>query len=182
MQHRSDTVCARHQTKSQPRQSRIISASMGTGPSWAKDSSKAAAMINARSETAARKPTFCDALKFRRCLIPADGFYEWQRIGKAKQPYCFEVNRAELFSFAGLRETWNDTSGSVARSGHNGYDCGRGILDAIRCSADAVASLSVRGTVETWFQGHPPRLVQRQDHGTVTFTVPAFLVTPSALA
>ena len=57
----------------------------GLVPSWAKDSSKAAAMINARSETAARKPTFCDALKFRRCLIPADGFYEWQRIGKAKQ-------------------------------------------------------------------------------------------------
>src|ERR1039457_3785978 len=54
----------------------------GLVPSWAKDSSKAAAMINARSETAASKPTFCDALKFRRCLIPADGFYEWQKVGK----------------------------------------------------------------------------------------------------
>jgi len=83
----------------------------GLVPSWAKDSSKAAAMINARSETAAIKPAFCDALKFRRCLIPADGFYEWQKLGKTKQPYCFEVNRGELFSFAGLWETWNDLSG-----------------------------------------------------------------------
>ncbi len=59
----------------------------GLVPSWAKDLSKAAAMINARSETAASKPAFCDALKFRRCLIPADGFYEWARLGKVKQPY-----------------------------------------------------------------------------------------------
>src|SRR5208283_6222965 len=57
-------------------------------PSWAKDSSAAAKMINARSETAATKPAFRDALKSRRCLIPADGFYEWAKTGKAKQPYC----------------------------------------------------------------------------------------------
>jgi putative SOS response-associated peptidase YedK len=80
----------------------------GLVSSWAKDPSKAAGMINARSETAAGKPAFCDAMKFRRCLIPADGFYEWRKVGKAKQPYCFEVNGGELFSFAGLWETWND--------------------------------------------------------------------------
>jgi putative SOS response-associated peptidase YedK len=85
----------------------------GLIPSWAKDSSKAATMINARSETAATKPAFCDSLKFRRCLIPADGFYEWQKIGKAKQPYCFEVKQGELFSFAGLWETWNEPSGKI---------------------------------------------------------------------
>ena len=49
-------------------------------------------MINARSETAATKPAFRDPLKFRRCLIPADGFYEWKRTAKRKQPFCFEVN------------------------------------------------------------------------------------------
>ena len=63
----------------------------GLVPSWAKDSSAAARMINARSETADTKPAFCDALKFRRCLIPTDGFYEWEKNGSAKQPYCFEV-------------------------------------------------------------------------------------------
>lgn len=80
----------------------------GLVPSWTKDASQAASMINARSETAASKPAFVDALKLRRCLIPADGFYEWQKLGKGKQPYCFEVNRGELFSFAGLWETWNN--------------------------------------------------------------------------
>jgi putative SOS response-associated peptidase YedK len=59
----------------------------GLIPSWAKDTSVAAGMINARSETASAKPAFRDALQSRRCLIPADGFYEWVRTGKAKQPY-----------------------------------------------------------------------------------------------
>src|ERR1700687_139889 len=72
----------------------------GLIPSWAKDSSVAAGMINARAETASIKPAFRDALKSRRCLIPADGFYEWMRTEKTKQPYCFEVGDGELFAFA----------------------------------------------------------------------------------
>jgi len=68
-------------------------------------------MINARSETASTKPAFRDALKSRRCLIPADGFYEWKRDGKSKQPYCFEVNKGELFAFAGLWDRWKDPTG-----------------------------------------------------------------------
>jgi putative SOS response-associated peptidase YedK len=84
----------------------------GLIPSWAQDSSVAAQMINARSETAATKPAFRGALKFRRCLIPADGFYEWLRTGKSKQPYCFEVNDGQLFAFAGLWDRWRDPSGN----------------------------------------------------------------------
>jgi putative SOS response-associated peptidase YedK len=80
----------------------------GLIPSWAKDASVAARMINARSETAGTKPTFRDPLTNRRCLIPADGFYEWQRTGKVKQPYCFEVNDGELFAFAGIWDRWTD--------------------------------------------------------------------------
>jgi len=64
----------------------------GLMPSWAEDSSVAAKMINARSESAATKPAFRDPVKFRKCLIPADGLYEWMRTEKSKQPYCFEVN------------------------------------------------------------------------------------------
>jgi putative SOS response-associated peptidase YedK len=69
-------------------------------------------MINARSETSGTKPAFRDALKSRRCLIPADGFYEWKRDGKTKQPYCFEVNDGALFAFAGLWDRWKNPSGN----------------------------------------------------------------------
>jgi putative SOS response-associated peptidase YedK len=87
---------------------------MGWGlvPHWAQDASVAARTINARSETAAEKPAFRDPIRFRRCLIPADGFYEWARKGTSKQPYCFEVNEGELFAFAGLWDGWKDASGN----------------------------------------------------------------------
>jgi len=88
----------------------------GLIPSWAKDSSGAAKMINARSETAGTKPAFRDALKSRRCLIPADAFYEWGRTGNAKQPYCFEVNEGELFAFAGIWDCWKDLSGNAVET------------------------------------------------------------------
>jgi putative SOS response-associated peptidase YedK len=88
----------------------------GLIPSWAKDSSVAASMINARAETASTKPAFRDAMKSRRCLIPADGFYEWMRTGKAKQPYCFEVHEGELFAFAGIWDRWKDPSGQWVTS------------------------------------------------------------------
>jgi putative SOS response-associated peptidase YedK len=88
----------------------------GLVPHWAKDSSVAASTINARSETATTKPAFRDPLKFRRCLIPADGFYEWKRMGASKQPYCIEVNNGELFAFAGLWDGWRDPSGEWTRT------------------------------------------------------------------
>ena len=81
--------------------------------SWARDSSVAAKMINARSETASMKPAFRDALQVpesRRCLSPADPFYMWKRIGKSKQPYCFEVNEGDLFAFAGIWDRSKDAS------------------------------------------------------------------------
>ena len=88
----------------------------GLIPSWSKDPSAAAQMINARAETAARKPAFRDAMKSRRCLIPADGFYEWSRTANGKQPYCFEVNEGKLFSFAGLWDRWKNASGNTVET------------------------------------------------------------------
>jgi putative SOS response-associated peptidase YedK len=84
----------------------------GLVPSWAKDATGGARMINARSETAAEKPAFRELLQRRRCLIPADGFYEWQRSGKSKQPYCFEMASGEPFAFAGLWDSWQAPDGS----------------------------------------------------------------------
>lgn len=83
----------------------------GLIPHWAKDPSIAAGTINAKSETAATKPAFRDPFRLRRCLIPADGFYEWRRKGGSKQPYCFEVSGGELFAFAGLWDGWKDSNG-----------------------------------------------------------------------
>src|ERR1700758_862691 len=101
-----------------PKEPRRVFSLMQWGliPSWAKDMSGSAGMINARSETAATKPAFRDSMKFRRCLVPADGFYEWKRTGTAKQPFCFAVNEGELFAFAGLWDRWRDPSGQWIKS------------------------------------------------------------------
>lgn len=78
----------------------------GLVPSWAKDPKIGNRMINARSETAAEKPSFRTAFKRRRCLIPADGYYEWQKQGKKKMPSYIKHSERELFAFAGLWESW----------------------------------------------------------------------------
>lgn len=84
----------------------------GLIPYWAKDASIGFKTINAMSETAAEKPAFRDAMKLRRCLIPADGFYEWERLGtKVKQPYNFGMKDDSLFAFAGLWERWRNPAG-----------------------------------------------------------------------
>jgi|SRR5579864_8922445 len=88
----------------------------GLIPNWAKDPSIASGTINAKSETAATKPAFRDPMKYRRCLIPADGFYEWKRTGTSKQPYCFEVDDGGLFAFAGLWDGWKGGNGSWLRT------------------------------------------------------------------
>lgn len=103
------------QHRKEPRRELSL-ARWGRIPAWAKDASISAQMINARSETASTKPAFSDPMKFRRCLVLADGFYEWMRTGKAKQPYCFEVNGGELFAFTGLWDRWRDPNGQWIKS------------------------------------------------------------------
>ena len=84
----------------------------GLTPSWAKDPAIAWKLIIARSETAAEKPSFRAAFRHRRCLIPADGFYEWQRRGGIKQPWLFGLHDGAPFAFAGLWETWTVPEGA----------------------------------------------------------------------
>jgi putative SOS response-associated peptidase YedK len=85
----------------------------GLIPSWAKDMKMGARMINARSETVAEKPAFRAAFKRRRCLIPADGFYEWQKLNGGKQPIYIHSQDGHPFAFAGLWETWQAADGSM---------------------------------------------------------------------
>ena len=78
----------------------------GLVPSWAQDPSIGHKLINARGETVAEKPSFRKAFKHQRCLVFADGFYEWKREGKSKQPYYIRFKDHRLFAFAGLWERW----------------------------------------------------------------------------
>ncbi len=80
----------------------------GLVPSWVKagEEGKVSSWINARSETVGKRPAFREAFRQRRCLIPASGFYEWQKAGGRKQPYYFQLSQGEGFAFAGLWERW----------------------------------------------------------------------------
>jgi putative SOS response-associated peptidase YedK len=88
----------------------------GLIPSWAKDPKIGSRMINARSETVAEKPSFRAAFKRRRCLIPASGFYEWQKLGDRKQPTFVQGSEDQLLGLAGLWEIWHDADGGVIES------------------------------------------------------------------
>jgi len=79
----------------------------GLVPFWAKDAKMAYSTINARAEEVASKPAYREALKKRRCLVPADAFYEWQRLdSKTKRPFAFALKSGEPYAFAGLWESW----------------------------------------------------------------------------
>jgi putative SOS response-associated peptidase YedK len=88
----------------------------GLIPSWAKDAAIGNRMINARAETVAEKPSFRRALQQRRCLILADGFYEWRQEGKKKTPLFITLASRDPFAFAGLWETWRPSDGEAIHS------------------------------------------------------------------
>ncbi len=88
----------------------------GLVPGWAKDPALGNRLINARAETAAAKPAFRAALRQRRCLVAADGFYEWQHTGARKQPYYFHLRDQGPFALAGLWERWQGPEGRTIES------------------------------------------------------------------
>lgn len=88
----------------------------GLVPSWAKGPDSRYSMINARAETVATKPAYRGPFRERRCLVPADGFYEWRTEGGVKQPYRFTLKDGGLFAFAGLWDRWQDPAGAPVDS------------------------------------------------------------------
>ncbi len=89
----------------------------GLIPSWAKDPGIGNKLINARSETVSEKPAFREAYKRRRCLVIADGFFEWQKLpARGKQPYYFKLKDDQPFAFAGLYEHWRGADDRVINS------------------------------------------------------------------
>ena len=88
----------------------------GLVPNWAKDPSIGYKIINARAETIDIKPSFRHLITSRRCLIPADGFYEWKKEGKIKKPYRFILRGGKPFTFAGLWDSWTNQEGKIINS------------------------------------------------------------------
>jgi len=88
----------------------------GLVPSWAKDPSIGNRLINARLETIDEKPAFRQSLLNRRCIIPADGFYEWQKQAFGKVPFRITLETGDAFGFAGLWDTWKTPSGELLNS------------------------------------------------------------------
>jgi len=97
---------------------RFALARWGLIPSWAKDMKIGYHTINARAETVAEKPAFRNAFRHRRCLVPADGFYEWQAVtgSKIKQPWFIALRDRETMAFAGLWERWRSPEGEELES------------------------------------------------------------------
>ena len=91
----------------------------GLVPQWVKDPKSFTLLSNARSETAIDKPSFKTAMRHRRMLVPASGFYEWKRFGKGKKSHAFWVRPKEgnIVAFGGLMETWSDNTGSEVDTG-----------------------------------------------------------------
>lgn len=88
-------------------QKKLVTMRWGLVPSWAKDLSLGSKMINARADTLTEKASFKNLIRKRRCLIVADGFYEWKAEGKEKTPYYIQLKSRQLFAFAGLYDLWS---------------------------------------------------------------------------
>ena len=91
---------------------RLVEMQWGLIPSWSKEPRAQFSTINARAESIAKSPVFRGPFKSRRCLVPASGFYEWQRTSEGKQPFCIRLKGDELFAFAGLYDIWRDKEGN----------------------------------------------------------------------
>ena len=100
----------------EPATRQLVMMHWGLIPRWARDRDIGNRLINARSETVTEKPSFKDAFQKRRCLLPADGFYEWHPQGSRKQPHLIRMADAEPFALAGLWERWDEPDGEPVES------------------------------------------------------------------
>lgn len=124
----------------------------GLVPHWAKDISIAAKMINARGETVADKPAFRGAFRYRRCIVPASGFYEWQARAGGKQPFAIVPTDTPAFGFAGLWEHWTAPDGSVLETSAVVTTAANALMAPIH---DRMPVILAPADYQTWMQASP---------------------------
>jgi len=118
----------------------------GLVPSWAKDINTPYSMINARAETLLEKPSYKGLVRHKRCLIPADSFYEWKKVGKGKEPYRIMLKDEGLFAFAGLWDCWE-------KDGNELYSCTiitTSANDLVKDIHDRMPVILPKGREEDW--------------------------------
>uniref|UniRef100_C6DZD3 Abasic site processing protein n=1 Tax=Geobacter sp. (strain M21) TaxID=443144 RepID=C6DZD3_GEOSM len=143
----------------------------GLIPSWAKERSVAYKMINARSDTLQEKPSFRQAYKYRRCVVPASGFYEWRHEGKAKLPHYIRIRDGLPMLFAGLWESWKSPEGEVVESFTILTTAANRLLESIHewmpvilhpaeCGRWLDRSVTDQSGLATFFQPYPADLLE----------------------
>ncbi len=132
----------------------LVELRWGLVPHWAREFDPVGrALINARSETAAEKPSFRDSFRFRRCLVVADGFYEWKPEGRGKQPYWIHREDGRTFAFAGLWDRWSGGEGAAVES------CTiltTAANEALRPLHDRMPVILEPGSYDTWLDPDAP--------------------------
>ena len=131
----------------------------GLIPHWAKDMKIGYKMINARSETLAQKPSFRAAFKKRRCLIVADGFYEWKHAGRIKEPFYVQLENGAVFGFAGLWESWKSPDGNIVESCTVITTSANKLIRGIH---DRMPVILLPEDYETWLQDSTPEQTLQQ--------------------
>ncbi|MGQ9861903.1 MAG: SOS response-associated peptidase [Thiobacillaceae bacterium] len=124
----------------------------GLVPHWARDASIGQRLINARAETVAKKAAFREAFRRRRCLIPADGFYEWKTVDKGKQPYYISLRSGQPMGLGGLWEFWRAPDGSVLKTCAIVTTGPNGLLASIH---DRMPVIIAPEHWQTWLNGTP---------------------------
>ena len=154
----------------------------GLVPAWSKGPDSRYSMINARAETVAEKPSFRAALRHRRCLVPADGFYEWQRRAGAKQPYRIGLAGGAPFAFAGLWEHWHGAEGDEIQSFTIITTAANAALAPIH---DRMPVILERADYGLWLEGGPEATTEAQtllhaspDEATTAYPVSSHVNNP----
>jgi putative SOS response-associated peptidase YedK len=126
---------------------RLAMMKWGLVPSWSKDPAAAGRMINARSETAPEKPSFRTPFRRQRALVPADGFYEWKRVGSGKRPFALRLASREPFAMAGLWDRWRTPEGEELLSFTILTTTANGLVSAVH---DRMPVILPRDAEEAW--------------------------------